>query len=200
MTALRWAAAAFLLAGVAAAPLNLLHARWFSGAELARVPLVRPLVVPADAAPSAQAYPPLILSLKPEQSPVAIFLESQPAAGTNAGGQSNRYRTHLISGSQIAAKAEALLNAPGSASTGPVQTLAPLPLLYTRINTPGVYTVLVSEASAPAFALASATLTVRANTRRADIVNVLAGIAFMLIGAVTLFATSKRRIGTTGRR
>ncbi len=184
MTLLRWAAVGFLLAGAAAAPLNILHATLFSGAELARVPLVR------DSGMSAQSFPPLILSLKPEHSPVAVTLEAEYSTTTSTPA-ANRYLTHLISGSEIAAKAETVLNgAPGDAAPRAQNH----PLLRTKINTPGVYSVLVSEASVPAFALGKATLTVRANTRRADVVNVLAGIAFMLIGSVTLFATSKRRL------
>lgn len=184
MTLLRWAAVGFVLAGAAAAPLNILHATLFSGAELARVPLVRG---PGHA---AQSYPPLILSLKPEQSPVAFALDTE-FSGSAGAPATNRYLTHLISGSEIAAKAETVLSGTASDAATRVQSH---PLLYTRINTAGVYSVLVSEASAPAIALTKATLTVRANTRRADVVNVLAGIAFMLIGAVTLFATSKRRL------
>ncbi len=184
MTLLRWAAVGFLLAGAAAAPLNILHAKLFSGAELARVPLVRG---PGSA---PQSYPPLILSLKPEQSPVAFTLEAEFSASAGAPA-ANRYLTHLISGSEIAAKAETLFNGTASDTATRVQSH---PLLHSKINSPGVYSVLVSEAAAPAFALTKAALTVRANTRRADVVNVLAGIAFMLIGAVTLFATSKRRL------
>ena len=60
MTLLRWAAAGFLLAGLGAAPLNLLHARLFSGAELARIPLAR-----GGNSAAPQSYPPLIISLKP---------------------------------------------------------------------------------------------------------------------------------------
>lgn len=184
MTLLRWAAVGFLLAGATAAPLNILHAKLFSGAELARVPLVRG---PGNV---AQSFPPLILSLKPAQSPVAFTLEAEFSGGAG-GSATNRYLTHLISGSAIAAKAETVLNGAAGEAATRVQNHA---LLHTKINTPGVYSVLVSEAAAPGFALGKATLTVRANTRRADVVNVLAGIAFMLIGAVTLFATSKRRM------
>ena len=189
MTPLRWAAVAFLVAGAAAAPLNLLHAQLFSGAEIARVPLTRAAEVRSGAANAPQAYPPLILSLKPEQSPVAVFLEAEFAAKAAQGKPVNRYLTHLISGSDIAAKADAVLSAGGDDTS----RNATLDLLRTKINTAGLYTVLLSESAAPAFALSKATLTVRANTRRADVVNVLAGIAFMLIGAVTLFATGKRR-------
>ena len=184
MTLLRWAAVGFLLAGATAAPLNILHARLFSGAELARVPLVR------GSGTSAQSFSPLILSLKPEQSPVAVTLEAEYSTNTNAPA-ANRYLTHLISGSEIAAKAETVLNGSAGDAAPRVQNH---PLLHTKINTPGVYSILVSEAAVPAFALGKATLTVRANTRRADVINVLAGIAFMLIGTVTLFATSKRRL------
>ena len=184
MTLLRWAAVGFLLAGAAAAPLNILHAKLFSGAELARVPLVRGL------GNAAQSYPPLILNLKPEQSPVAIALEARLSNSAGAPA-TNRYLTHLISGSEIAAKAETALI--GAAGDAPASSPSH-PLLYPKINTAGVYSVLLSEAAAPALVLTNATLTVRANTRRADVVNVLAGIAFMLIGAVTLFATSKRRL------
>ena len=69
-----------------------------------------------------------------------------------------------------------------------------LTMLRARSNTPGLYSVLLSEAVAPCIALTGATLTVSANARRADMVNVLAGFALMLIGAVTLFATGKRRV------
>lgn len=185
MTLLRWAAAGFLLAGAAAAPLNILHAKLFSGAEIARVPLVR------GAGTAAQSFAPLILSLKPEQSPVAFTLEVEYSANNTGAPAANRYLTHLISGSEIAAKAETVLSGAAGDAALRVQNH---PLLHTKINTAGVYSVLVSEAAAPAFALGKATLAVRANTRRADVVNVLAGIAFMLIGAVTLFATSKRRL------
>lgn len=184
MSPFRWVGVGFVIAGAAAAPLNLLHARLFSGAELARVPLVR-----SGAANMPQSYPPLILSLKPEQSPVAVFLEAEFAPGGDATG-TNRYLTHLIYTNQIAAKANALL--PVGGSTPRAETIA---LLRTKINTAGIYSVLLSETAAPSFALTKATLTVRANTRQADIVNVLAGFAFMLMGAVTLFATGKRRIG-----
>ena len=71
--------------------------------------------------------------------------------------------------------------------------MATLTLLRAKINAPGLYSVLLSEAMAPGIALTRVTLTVSANARRADMVNVLAGFAFMLIGAVTLFATGKRR-------
>ncbi len=184
MSPLRWAGVAFLIAGAAAAPLNLLHARLFSGAELARVPLARsgPVGTP-------QSYPPLIVSLKPEQSPVAVFLEAEftpPAGNAQAG---NRYVTHLINANQIAAKADTALHA-GSGATR-TESLA---VLRSKINGAGLYTVLLSESAAPAFALGKATLTVRANTRRADMINVLAGFALMMIGAVTLFATGKRRV------
>ena len=184
MTLLRWAAVGFLLAGAAAAPLNILHAKLISGAELARVPLVR------GSETLAQSFPPLILSLKPEQSPLAVTLEAEYPSNTSTTA-ANRYLTHLISGSEIAAKAETVLNGAASDAAPNVRSH---PLLHTKVNRPGVYSILVSEASVPAIALGKATLTVRAKTRRADVVNVLAGIAFMLIGTVTLFATSKRRL------
>lgn len=191
MTALRWAAAGFLAAGAAAAPLNLLHAHFFSGTELARVPLTR-----GGTAGVPRAYAPLIITLRPEQSPVSVFLEAEFAAqpeapqGADAARSANRYVTHLISGSTIAAKADAVLPA-GTGRTAPrTDTVT---LLRTPINTAGLYTVLVSESATPAALPSQATLTVRANMRRADAVNVLAGIAFMLIGAVTLFATGTRR-------
>lgn len=195
MTALRWAAVLFLVAGAAAAPLNLLHAHFFSGAELARVPLMR-----SGPAGVAQAYAPLIITLRPEQSPVAVFLETEftakpgakpdAAPGADAAKAANRYVTHLISGNTIAAKADAVLPAGAVSAAARADTVT---LLRTNINTAGLYTVLVSESAAPAALPSKATLTVRANTRRADAINVLAGIAFMLIGAVTLFATGKRR-------
>ena len=191
MTALRWAAVVFLVAGAAAAPLNLLHAQFFSGAELARVPLSR-----SGAVTVAQAYAPLIITLRPEQSPVAVFLEAELAAkpdaapGADAAKAANRYVTHLISGNSIAAKADAVLPVGAGSTAARADTVT---LLRTSINTAGLYTVLVSESAAPAAVPSKATLSVRANTRRADAVNVLAGIAFMLIGAVTLFATGKRR-------
>ena len=186
MTALRWAAVGFLLAGIAAAPFNLLHAHFFSGAELARVPLTR---LGTTAAP--QAYAPLIISLAPVQSPVAIFLETEFNPKPDAGQAANRYVTHLISGSDIAAKSDAVLPVARTDAAPRTDTVT---LLRTKINSAGLYTVLVSESATPAAALTRATLTVRANTRRADAVNVLAGIAFMLIGSVTLFATAKRRV------
>ena len=185
MSPLRWAGAAFLVAGAAAAPLNLLHAQLFSGAELARVPLVRS-GTPAGA---PQSYAPLIINLKPEQSPVAVFLEAEfapPAGNAQAG---NRYVTHLIHANQIAAKAETALTA--GSDTPRTETLA---VLRSKINTAGLYTVLFSESAAPGFTVRKAVLTVRANTRRADMINVLAGFALMMIGAVTLFATGKRRV------
>ncbi len=198
MTALRWAAGMFLVAGAAAAPLNLLHAHFFSGAELARVPLTR-----SGLASVAQAYAPLIITLRPEQSPVAVFLETEFAAqpgakpdaapgmqGADAAKSANRYVTHLISGNTIAAKADAVLPAGAGSAAARADSVT---LLRTNINTAGLYTVLVSESATPAALPSKTTLTVRANTRRADAVNVLAGIAFMLIGAVTLFATGKRR-------
>lgn len=199
MTALRWAAAGFLAAGAAAAPLNLLHAHFFSGAELVRVPLTR-----SGAAGAPQAYAPLIITLRPEQSPVAVILEAEftatpdAAQGADAANtanraanhSANRYITHLISGNAIAAQSEAVLPAGAGSAAARADTVT---LLRTNINTAGLYTVLVSESATPAALPSKATLTVRANTRRADAVNVLAGIAFMLIGAVTLFATGKRR-------
>ena len=190
MKALRWAGALFLAAGFAAAPLNLLHAEFFSGAEIARVPLIRPASVTAgNHAP--QSYPPLILNLAPAQSPVVFLLETAYVINPGATNLSNRYTTHLISGAQIAAKGDAALSAAGTSSE---PQLASLTLLRAKINAAGVYSVLVSEAAAPGIVLPNATLIVRANARRADIVNVLAGLAFMLIGAVTLFATGKRRV------
>ena len=195
MKALRWAGALFLVAGIAAAPLNLLHAHFFSGAEIARVPL--PLSSTTSGANSSpgkprapQVYPPLIINLDPAQSPVVVLLEAAYVLGQGSSGASNRYTTHLISGSSIAAKSDAILEASGTASEPRMATLT---LLRTKINAPGLYSVLLSEAVAPGITLTSVTLTVSANARRADIVNVLAGFAFMLIGAVTLFATGKRR-------
>ena len=193
MRALRWTGVLFLLAGLAAAPLNLLHAKFFSGTEIARVPLLR-----VGAAASPQTYPPLLINLAPEQSPVVVSLEAtygvSPTAadtGNRAGGASNRYTTRLISGSTIAAQSDATLTASGTTGEARLVTIT---LLQTKINTAGVYTVLANEAVAPGITLTQATLTVRANARRADIVNILAGIAFMLIGVVTLFATGKRRL------
>ena len=196
MKALRWAGAVFLLAGIAAAPLNLLHAHFFSGAQIARVPL--PLASTATGAnsnpgtpPAPQVYPPLIINLDPAQSPVVVLLEAAYVFNQSSSGVSNRYTTHLISGSNIAAKGNAVLAASGTVSEPRMATLT---LLRAKINTPGLYSVLLSEAVAPGIALTGATLTVSANARRADMVNVLAGFAFMLIGAVTLFATGKRRV------
>ena len=195
MKALRWAGALFLVAGIAAAPLNLLHAHFFSGAEIARVPL--PLSSTTSGANSSpgkprapQVYPPLIINLDPAQSPVVVLLEAAYVLGQGSPGTSNRYTTHLISGSSITAKGDAVLEASGTASEPRMTTLT---LLRAKINAPGLYSVLLSEAVAPGIALTSVTLTVSANARRADMVNVLAGFAFMLIGAVTLFATGKRR-------
>ena len=195
MKALRWAGALFLVAGIAAAPLNLLHAHFFSGAEIARVPL--PLSSTTSGANSSpgkprapQVYPPLIINLDPAQSPVVVLLEAAYVLGQGSSGASNRYTTHLISGSSITAKGDAVLEASGTASEPRMTTLT---LLRAKINAPGLYSVLLSEAVAPGITLTSVTLTVSANARRADIVNVLAGFAFMLIGAVTLFATGKRR-------
>ena len=187
MKALRWAGALFLIAGIAAAPLNLLHAHFFSGAQIARVPLQRigPVTAP-------QSYAPLIINLTPAQNPVVFSLEAEYFYNTENLGLTNRYAAHLISGSSIAAKADAALAHPGKAG-GP-QQLTTLTLLRAKINTPGVYSVLVSETAPPGIVLTNATLTVGANARRTDIVNVLAGFAFMLIGVVTLFATGKRRV------
>lgn len=196
MKALRWAGALFLVAGIAAAPLNLLHAHFFSGAEIARAPLPNaPTAASAKSNPGTplvpQVYPPLIINLDPAQSPVVVFLEAAYVLGQGSHGASNRYTTHLISGSSIAAKGDAVLEASGTVSE---PHLATVTLLRTKINTPGLYSVLLSEAVTPGIALTGATLTVSANARRADMVNVLAGFAFMLIGAVTLFATGKRRV------
>ncbi len=184
MSPLRWAGLAFLIAGAVAAPLNVLHARLFSGAELARVPLVR-----AGAADTPQSYPPLIISLIPEQSPVAVSIEGEFSSPAGNALVANRYVAYLIKANQIAAKAEAALAA--GSSTLRTDTLT---VLRTKINTAGLYTVLLSESAPPAFAVSKTFLTVRANTRRADMINVLAGVAMMLIGAVTLFATGQRRL------
>ena len=196
MKALRWAGAVFLAAGIAAAPLNLLHAHFFSGAEIARVPL--PLASTASGAksnpgtlPAPQVYPPLIINLDPAQSPVVVVLEASYVFNRASAATSNRYTTHLISGSNIVAKGDAVLTPSGTLSE---PHLAAVTLLRAKINTPGLYSVLLSEAVTPGIALIGATMTVSANARRADIVNVLAGFAFMLIGAVTLFATGKRRV------
>ena len=192
MKALRWAGALFLAAGIAAAPLNVLHAHFFSGAEIARVPLPLASAKSSAGTPQApQVYPPLIISLNPAQSPVVVLLEAAYVFNQESPGVSNRYTTHLISGSNIAAQSDAVLAASGTVSE---PRLATLTLLRARINTPGLYSVLLSEAVPPGIVLTSAALTVRANARRADIVNVLAGFAFMLIGVVTLFATGKRRV------
>lgn len=185
MNALRIAGALFLATGMAAAPLNLLHAEFFSGGEITRVPLQR-----QGSATAPQSYAPLIINLTPAQSPVMVFLESAFIYNQGDGAVMNRYTTHLISGASIAAKGDAVLATSGKSSE---PRLAKTTLLRARIDTAGVYSVLVSEAVAPGIVLTQATLSVRANTRRADIINVLAGIAFMLIGAVTLFATGKRR-------
>jgi hypothetical protein len=184
LSPLRWAGVAFLVAGAAAAPLNLLHAQWFSGAELARVPLVR-----SGPTGTPQSYPSLIINLKPEQSPVAVILEAEIAPPSGNVEAANRYLTHLINGNQIAAKAETVLRA--GSGTPHAESLA---VLRSKINSAGLYTVLLSEATAPAIAFTKATLSVRANTRRADMINVLAGFALMMIGTVTLFATGKRRV------
>jgi hypothetical protein len=188
---LRWAAVLFLLAGLAAAPLNLLHAHFFSGAEIARVPLQRQGTISAP-----QAYPPLIINLDPAQSPLVVSIEATYAPNPIASDASNRYTTRLISGSNIAAQSEAALAAsatPTKSGTAVEPQRVTTTLLRTKINTPGLYSVLASEAAAPGIVFTQAALTVRANARRADAVNVLAGIAFILIGAVTLFATGKRR-------
>lgn len=186
MKPLRWAAWLFLLAGFVAAPLNLLQAHFFSGAEIARVPLQR-----KGALDAPQVYSPLIINLDPAQSPVVVSLEAVYVLNQNASGASNRYTTRLISGSNIAAQSDSTLTSSGTVSE---PRLAATTLLRTKINTPGLYSVLASEAAAPGITFTQAALTVRANARRADIVNVLTGIAFMLIGAVTLFATGKRRV------
>lgn len=186
MKPLRWAAGLFLLAGFVAAPLNLLHAQFFSGAEIARVPLQRngPMDTP-------QVYPPLIINLDPAQSPLVVSLEAVYVVNPKSPSAINRYTTRLISGSNIAAQSDSILTSSGTVSE---PRLAATTLLRTKINTPGLYSVLASEAAAPGITFTQAALTVRANARRADIVNVLTGIAFMLIGAVTLFATGKRRV------
>ncbi len=180
----------FLLAGLAAAPLNLLHAQFFSGVEIARVPLQR-----TGAMDTAQVYPPLLINFDPAQSPVVVSLEAAYVFNQNAASSTNRYTTRLISGPNIAAQSDAALTtALTTSGTVSELRLATITLLRTKINTPGMYSVLTSEAAAPGIALNQATLTVRANARRADMINVLAGSAFMLIGAVTLFATGKRRV------
>ena len=118
MKALRWAGALFLAAGIAAAPLNLLHAHFFSGAEIARVPL--PLASAATGAKNSagtpqapQVYPPLIINLNPAQSPVVVLLEAAYVFSQASLGVSNRYTTHLISGSNIAAQGDTVLAASG---------------------------------------------------------------------------------------
>ena len=139
MKALRWAGALFLVAGIAAAPLNLLHAHFFSGAEIARVPL--PLSSTTSGANSSpgkprapQVYPPLIINLDPAQSPVVVLLEAAYVLGQGSPGASNRYTTHLISGSSIAAKGDAVLEASGTASEPRMTSLT---LLRAKINAPG---------------------------------------------------------------
>ena len=79
MKVLRWAGVLFLLAGLAAAPLNLLHAKFFSGTEIARVPWQR-----TGAANPPQTYPPLLITLAPAQSPVVVSLEAAYIVDPNA--------------------------------------------------------------------------------------------------------------------
>ncbi len=185
MTPLRWAGALLLLAGSVAAPLNLLHAEFFGGNEIARVPLLR-----SGPATTAQSYAPLIVNLKPEQSPVAVLLEAEYVYQQGSGPVENRYLTHLILGSSITAQSNMTLAASGQNSE---PRLATLTLLRSKLEAPGLYSILLSEAAPPAIALQRATLVVRANMRRADIINVLAGFALMMMGTVTLFATGPSR-------
>ncbi len=185
MTPLRWAGALLLLAGSVAAPLNLLHAEFYGGNEVARVPLQR-----SGPSTTVQSYAPLIVSLRPEQSPVAILLEAEYVYQQGSGPVENRYLTHLILGSSIAAQSSMTLAASGQNSEPRLTTMT---LLRTKVAAPGLYSILLSEAAVPAIALQRATLVVRANMRRADIINVLAGFALMMMGAVTLFATGRSR-------